>query len=282
MMTGPASSVESRRAPGGVRSRRSNTTRIERPLAGRRSRAVSSGIVDEHRAEPTAIASTSRAHRVRVPVAPAPVSCVGAPRGQRRPAVEADRRLERDERPALRMSGRRTAALSRAGCSAPRPRRRPRCRARGDSAKPRPLTSGLGSSIAATTRATSGLHDARDARAGAADVAARLERAVQRRAARARPGIARARASRRAARRPARGSPAAPPRRRVDDHARRPSDWGWSARGRARRGPAHARHVVRAVASSSRSYHFSSNSAVDVLVRPRTAPDRRSPSPTPT
>ncbi len=55
---------------------------------------------------------------------------------------------------------------------------------------PPPLTSGFGSSTATTTRAMPASATTRRARAGAPDVGARLERAVQRRAARALAGVA--------------------------------------------------------------------------------------------
>ena len=62
----------------------------------------------------------------------------------------------------------------------------PRSRRR---SRPRPATSGFGSSIGDHDAADAGLGDARRARAGAAGVGARLERAVQRRAARPRAGL---------------------------------------------------------------------------------------------
>ena len=96
-----------------------------------------------------------------------------------------------------------------------------------------------------------------DARAGAADVAARLERAVQRaRRAPARPPC-RARALRRAPRRPARGNPARRPRRPATRRPRRPAGSDSSGRARARRGT--ARGPCSRRMTSRIGYHFSSN-----------------------
>ena len=125
-----------------------------------------------------------------------------------------------------------------------------------------------------------GVDDPADARAGAALVAARLERAVQRRAARARAGRRRARAPRRAARRRAREIPARRRRRRPTRRRRRPADSGWCARGRARRETARA-PCIRSSTSRLRCHHFSSN-------RPSTYSSAENgtrssmPSPTPT
>ena len=87
---------------------------------------------------------------------------------------------------------------------------------RADTRSPGRCTRGFGSSTAATTRAMPASTIRDRARAGAAHVAARLERAVQRAAARARARPCRARAPRRAPRPRARGIPARRRRRRRD------------------------------------------------------------------
>ena len=198
-----------------------------------------------------AIASTSARSRWTQPV-----------RRPRRSAASGRRRRRPPCRPQLSAAfivtnGRRRAHRGeerRVQPRAPRPparRRSRRRRARAGAPVPRPLTSGLGSSIAITARrmpaaTTRGAHGP-----GAADVAARLERAVERRAARPRRrrrqrddlGVRSAGdLVRRRARRPR-------PRRRRPP--RRPSGWDWCVRGRARRARARVRHVASDVASPS-------------------------------
>ena len=100
IITGPASSVENTRAEGGIRSRRSNRTRV----SGRRrctSRTVSSGSSTSTVSEPTRDRVDLGAHRMRVPQRVAPsVICGPLARSCRHPIVEARRRLHDDERPA--------------------------------------------------------------------------------------------------------------------------------------------------------------------------------------
>ena len=238
-MTGPASSVESIRADGGVRSRRSKTTRV----SGRSRyapRAVSSGIVGSSVPEPIAMASTSARSRWTRRLAAAPVSGVRDARRRRDRAVDADAPPSRSRTAAAReMIG----------------QERPRSGARA-AASPTPtvdvdaMLAQIGEAAAVHERirildrdhgaADAGLDDERRARSGASGVGAGLERAVERGAARPRArrrerddlgvrsaGDARARRGRRSR-----------PRRRR--RRRRPSDSGWCGRARARRAPARA------------------------------------------
>ena len=85
IMTGPASSVESTRAAGGVRSRRSKIDARQRPVRGRRRAAVSSGSSASTVPDPTAIASTSARSRWITPVGRRRRSAAcGAPAAPRR------------------------------------------------------------------------------------------------------------------------------------------------------------------------------------------------------
>ena len=228
MMTGPASRVESTRASGGVRSRRSKTTRVS-GRSRKAPRAVSCGSSASMVPTPTPMASTSRAKRVRVTVgrgrsqhrSGAPGACGDA-------AVEADRRLEHDERPLLanqreerliervarlgaepdvdasRRARAETRSRGRAPAdSDPRRRRRPARRRRRRCAR-------------------------RTARCGRRGSTARACSRASRRARARRPRPARA--LRRAARRPARESPGRRRRRRPTRRPRRPAGSGWSGR----------------------------------------------------
>ena len=103
---------------------------------------------------------------------------------------------------------------------------------------PRPLTSGFGSPVATTTLAIPASATTGRTGGGPSDMAARLERAVQRRATRALAGITqrvhfRVRSAGDLVRSRAR-------QRRLRDRRRLrpPSDWDWSGRVRARPAPA--------------------------------------------
>ena len=181
IITGPAASVENSRAVGGVRSRRSNTTRV----SGRSrytSRAVSSGSSTSTVSEPTAIASTCARRYCARRLAAADVSCVRSPGARGDAAVEAGRRLQDDERPPL-THGREERLIQ--------PDRRVALDADVDLDASGPQR---GEPAAADERKRilhrrddapdAGGDDALGARTGAPRVRARLERAVQRRAAR--------------------------------------------------------------------------------------------------
>ena len=151
-MTGPASGVESTRASGGVRRRRSKTTRVS-GRSRNAPRAVSSGIVGQNRAAADADGVHLGAHALRM--------AIGRRRRQRRPAagrlgdaaVDARRRLEHDERPPL--AHQREERLVQRDRRARRPARRPPSRrARGETRIRGRAPRGFGSSTAATTRAT--------------------------------------------------------------------------------------------------------------------------------
>ena len=185
---------------------------------------------------PTPIASTSARMPVRVPIGGrGPVS------GVRRPGAAAMRPSRLIA--AFRMTnGRRCAhqreerlRSARAASSPQTPTVDRRRRARAGSAKPRPCTSGFGSSIAATTRAMPASHD-RGAHGPVRPMWQHGSSVQYSVAPRARaPAVVERDAPRRAARRRARGSPARPRRRRRRRRRRRPSGSGWCVRGRAPR-----------------------------------------------
>ena len=164
---------------------------------------------------PTPMASTSARNACACRLAAADVSAVALARRGGEAAVEADRRLEDDERPSFAHQREERLVEPRRGVGA---ERRPRL----DAVRPQirepaaAAPAGFGSSTAATTRAIPASTMRPTHGPVAADVAAGLERAVQRRAAGARARPSRARALRRAARRRARGTPARRRRRRVD------------------------------------------------------------------
>ena len=97
IITGPASSVENTRAEGGIRRRRSNSTRV----SGRRrctSRTVSSGSSTRTVSEPTAIASTSARTEWAWRSDSSELICVRSP-ACRHVVVEARRGLHDHKRP---------------------------------------------------------------------------------------------------------------------------------------------------------------------------------------
>ena len=102
IITGPASSVENTRAEGGIRSRRSNSTRA----SGRRrctSRAVSSGSSAMTVPEPDGNRVDLGAHRVRVAQRIVRADARALARLRRHAIVEARRGLHDHERPMLRL-----------------------------------------------------------------------------------------------------------------------------------------------------------------------------------
>ena len=279
MMTGPASRVESTRAPGGVRSSRSKTTRV----SGRSRyapRAVSSG--SSARIVPDADAD-------RVDLGPHAAARAGSPHaevsGVRRPgaaAMQPSRLIA-----AFRITNGRRFAHQREERLV-EARSRPRAEAdldvhavlRADTRTPGRCTSGFGSLDRGHDARDARFDDPDDARSGAAHVAARLERAIQRRR--------RARAPRpsSSACTSACGSPARCVVSLPDDDAvgatrrpRRPSDSGSSARGRARRETARG-PCSRVGQTSVLPLLF--EQPVDVLARAENGTRSSIPSPTPT
>ena len=247
-MTGPASGVESTRAVGGVRSRRSKTTRDERPLADTR-RAASAA---DRRSGSCRCRRRSRRFRrgrdARGDSPPPTSAASGAPgaSAMRPSRLVAAFRTTNGRRSRISVKNGRFSAHGGLARDSPTSTATPRDRRK---AKPRPLHGGIRILDRRHDAHDARVDDPADARAGAALVAARLERAIQRRAAGARRRPPPARAPRRAARRRARGIPARrrrrPPRRR----RRRRADWGWCARCRARRERARAPSCARRRAS---------------------------------
>ena len=139
---------------------------------------MSSGSSASTVSAPTAIASTSARCRWKNRSAAAPVSRTraSAPADE---AVRGHRGFRDHERPPLRHPREERRVQPRAPALRPTPTSTPMpCSRR--YAKPPPVTRGFGSCIAATTREMPARDDPLDARSGAADVAARLERAVER------------------------------------------------------------------------------------------------------
>ena len=150
-MTGPSSSVERTRAVGGVRRRRSKTTRTS-GRSRKAPRAVSAGSSTRIVLLPTAIASTSARTRCAWRFDSSEVS------GVRRPGADAIRpsrlvaafRITNGRPSRISVKNGRFSAIA---ASAPTPTSTATPFARRN-AKPRPRTAGFGSSTAATTRVT--------------------------------------------------------------------------------------------------------------------------------
>ena len=278
----PGLGCREQRAVGGVRSRRSKTTRV----SGRSRyapRAVSSGIVGQDRADADADRVDLGADAVRVAVGGAPTSarCARPGAAAIRPSrlVAAFRMTNGRPSPHQREE---TADSARRASLAPQPDVDRARRASRRNAKPRAAApAGFGSSIAATTRAM----PAATMRLTHGPVrpvwqhGSSVQYSVAPRAARA--GFGRARALRRAARRRARWNPCptTTPSGGHDDRADERIRAGASAR-RAPRETARA-PCSRVVMIASSLYHFSSN-------RPSTYSSAENgtrssmPSPTPT
>ena len=183
MMTGPRERVESTAACAGVRSRRSKITRVS-GRSRKAPRAVSCGSSVRMVPAPTPMASTSARSAWACRLAAAEVSAVRRPcASARQPSrLIAAFRMTNGRRSRISV---RNGWLSTRAADAPRPTStwtpcaRRCCEALAVDERIRILDRG-------DQARNAGLDDLRDARTGASDVAARLERAVHRRAARAR------------------------------------------------------------------------------------------------